>query len=464
MNKPIRWLHEQLPAWVAQGTISPAQAETLRRLYPEPRPVLPWGMLLFSGLGAIILGFGVILLLAYNWEAMPKFSKLALIFGALLTAHAAGVRLLPAPDWRRHLGESLCLLGTMLFGSGIWLVAQVYHIDEHYPTGFLLWGAGALLLGWALPSVAHGALAALVMTAWGASETFGFRDPMHGAPLLLGVGVGGLAWNQGSRVLLAVVLGGVYFLLLANTAEARSELAFPVALNLSVLLLALARWAGSSAHFPGSAGVLRFFGWAGFLVLVYLLSFHDVVHDVLRWHERLVDEERWAALVGYGWGPWALGLAAWAGWAVQGWRWSVNSPETVSAAGHRGWRQVADRISEEWLVPFTAVFSQGMAFALPLAGDGMIPASQQVIAAVFNLVFLAVAGMWMARGCRQGELKPMVLGSVLLLALVAARYFDLFESLAWRGLTFLIVGGVVFTEGFFYRRARQQAEQRREQP
>jgi hypothetical protein len=47
---------------------------------------------------------------------------------------------------------------------------------------------------------------------------------------------------------------------------------------------------------------------------------------------------------------------------------------------------------------------------------------------------------------------------------VAARYFDLFESLALRGVVFLIVGGVLFAEGFFYRRASQRTEQRRVQP
>ena len=41
----------------------------------------------------------------------------------------------------------------MLFGAGIWLVAQVYHIEEHFPDGFLIWGIGALALAWAMPSI-----------------------------------------------------------------------------------------------------------------------------------------------------------------------------------------------------------------------------------------------------------------------------------------------------------------------
>ena len=146
MNKHVRWLHEQLPAWVTQGVISPTQADVIRKSYPEPKATLPWGMVIFSGIGAVVIGLGVILLLAYNWHAMPKFGRLGLIFGALIAMHLWGQWLFQQPDWRRQLGEALSLLGTMLFGAGIWLVAQVYHIDEHYPNGFLLWAGGALAM------------------------------------------------------------------------------------------------------------------------------------------------------------------------------------------------------------------------------------------------------------------------------------------------------------------------------
>jgi len=146
----VRWLHEQLPVWVTKGLVSPTQADAIGQLYPQPKAELPRGMIIFSGLGAVVIGLGVILLLAYNWQTIPKFGKLGLVFGALVTAHAAGLRLFQRTDWRKQLGEALSLLGTMLFGAGIWLVAQVYHINEHYPNGFLLWAAGAVALAWTL--------------------------------------------------------------------------------------------------------------------------------------------------------------------------------------------------------------------------------------------------------------------------------------------------------------------------
>ena len=448
MSKHVRWLHEQLPAWVTQGVISPVQADAIRRLHPAPAAALPWGMLIFSGIGAVVVGLGIILLLAYNWQAIPKFGKLGLIFGALLGAHAGGLRLLQAEDWRRQLGEVLTVLGTMLFGAGIWLVAQVYHIDEHYPNGFLIWGVGALALAWALPSVAQGVLAAVALTIWGGTENFGFSTTVHWAPLLLVFGVGSLAWKERSRLLLTVVLAGFYFLVLTNSAHHRGTLAIPTAMNISVLFVALGVFARRGPRFPESAGVLSFFGWSGFLVVAYLLSFHDVADEALRWHRDLVRDRLWLPIAFYGWIPFALAMAAWA-WAFSN---RIRRAEMGGAMG------------EQWLLPLTAILSQSLAAAWPQMGDAWLETSDVAIAGIFNLIFLAVAGMWMARGCREGELRPVILGSLLLVALVAARYFDLFESLALRGLIFLIVGGVLFAEGFFYRRASQRTNQRRAQP
>lgn len=205
MKKHVRWLNAQLPAWVTQGLVTPGQADQLRRLYPPPEETLPWGMLIFSGIGAVVVGLGVILLLAYNWQLIPKFGKLTLVFGAVGLMHGTGLRLLQASDWRRQLGEALTLLGTMFFGAGIWLVAQIYHIDEHYPNGFLLWAFGALAMAWAMPSITQGILAAVTLSIWGGSESLGFGTTVHWAPLLLALGVGGLAAKERSPLLWLVL-------------------------------------------------------------------------------------------------------------------------------------------------------------------------------------------------------------------------------------------------------------------
>jgi uncharacterized membrane protein len=105
---------------------------------------------------------------------------------------------------------------------------------------------------------------------------------------------------------------------------------------------------------------------------------------------------------------------------------------------------------EEWLCPIALLYCQGLAVAGSY--DDRV-----FVAAVFNLIALGVAVMWMVRGCREGRLRPTVVGSLYFAAVVFARYFDLFQSLAVRGVIFLVLGGILFAEGFYYRRMKHES-------
>src|SRR5574344_1706102 len=93
MSQNRRWLFSETERWAQARLITAEQAAQIRALYAEPESRTPWGLLLFTGLGAVVLGLGVILLLAYNWDAIPRFGKLALIFGSVIGAHAGAARL-----------------------------------------------------------------------------------------------------------------------------------------------------------------------------------------------------------------------------------------------------------------------------------------------------------------------------------------------------------------------------------
>lgn len=435
MSKPTRWLLSEIDRWTSDGVITPEQASRLRALYPDTEKSVSWGLIVFSGLGAVVVGLGVILLLAYNWSEIPKFGKLSLIFGSIAAAHGVGLWLRWGRTPRLELGEALSLLGSMLFGAGIWLVAQVYNIDEHFPTGFLMWGVGALALAWAFESVPQAILATVVLTIWGCTEFFGFNQPADIASVLLLVGVAPLVWRRQSALLAAVLLAALYILIIAYAGFWNgSGGAFTAALSLSTLLIAFVRLSPAAADEAGRLrGVLLFFGLTGFVVGAYILSFDDAVRDVLRW----TDEHHRAGRVAlvYRWSLFVLAIAAW-GWLVIK-RWVQRKTDVVK--------------TEEWLCPIALLYCQGIALAGSSSDAG-------VVAVVFNFVCLGIACMWMVRGCRTGGLANVVLGSLFFAALVFARYFDLFESLALRGLVFLVVGGVLFAEGFFYRRLRRTAD------
>ena len=94
----------------------------------------------------------------------------------------------------------------VIFGAGIFLVAQIYHIDEHFPNAFIIWALGALALAWAMPSIAQGILAAVLVSIWCGSESIAFSASMNSGPLIIVALLGSLAYVKRSRVLLAVLI------------------------------------------------------------------------------------------------------------------------------------------------------------------------------------------------------------------------------------------------------------------
>lgn len=422
----------EIDRWQAEGLVSVEQAGKLRARYASTAPAVPWGLLVFATAGAIVVGLGVILLFAYNWDEIPKFGKLALVFGAVIAAHTAGLRLLARDGWQPKLGEALSLLGTMFYGAGIWLVAQIYHIDEHYPNGFLFWALGALAMAWALRSTANALAATVLITIWGCCELFDFNNAQYWAILLVAGGILPLAWRQRSALLLAAGLAAIQFLIATNaTYWGGGSHALTTSLALGVLLLAAARLC--SIHrpdFSGASSVMAFFGWGAFLVCAYTLSFHEAADDLLDWSRSNGSQPMMAAALG-----WTLFVAGFATWILLARRALLLKEITVA--------------TEEWLLPIALVYC----FGLAALGSRQW---ELLIAWSFNLMLLGVAIMWMWRGCRESLLRPTVLGSILLSFVVFARYFDLFDSLASRGVAFIILGGIFFAEAMYYRKVRRE--------
>ncbi len=436
MSNLNKWLKSESERWVREEIISTDQATRIQALYRPAKSVeapagLSWGLVVFFGIGAVVIGLGVILLFAYNWAAIPKAGKLALVFGLVVGAHGFGVRFRNTNDWRMMLGEGLALLGTMAFGAGIWLVAQIYHIDEHFPTGFLYWGLGALAMAWAMPSVAQALLASIVLTIWGCTEVAQFGNPVDWGSLLILFGVGGLVWRMRSAILAAVGLAGLYLILLFNAGHwAGPSGVFLAAFALSVLLIAVGKLAGDVDVSVPIRGVLRFFGVGGFLFCAYILTFQGAADDVFR--ARPHSQNGLIAFNAYRWGLMVLAVVAWA------------------AVGLRYLRRgVGDFVLDDWFYPLALLFVA----SIVLSG---FEHPEMLVSIVFNLAVLGLATMWIVRGCREATLRLTVGGSLLLAAVLFARYFDLFNSLAARGAAFVIFGLILFAEGFYYRRMRRE--------
>ena len=420
MSRRTRWLRDQIGTWLDEGLIDAGQAEALRARYPVSDQDTPWSRIIVSSVGAIVFGLGIILFFAYNWADMHKVTKLALVFGAVLATHGTGFYLSASADAKRSLVESLHVMGTMLFGAGIWLVAQIYHIDEHYPDAFFVWGIGALALAWAMPSVAQGLMAVLLVFLWGSFEVFDFSSPTHWGSWVVLLGVLPLAWMQRSRVLLFFALVAFITLFVFSAGQVEGDLVIAALFYLACLHLAAGRLSTRSA-FPESAPLFSVVGYSVYLVLLYLFSFHEVARELVRLNPEGMLE--WSYVIA----PLIASLLAWAVLLATG-AWQ-------RADGIRRWE--TGLILLAMLLVLTARFG---------ASRGDVG----IVVFAFNLIFLGHCVVMIVRGTGRLNWKQVSLGCVLFSALAFARFLDLFDDLLMRSLFFLALGAGLFLIGNFY--------------
>ncbi len=173
-NRFLKKLSKELPIWESNGWVTKQNSEAILKhvgATDSQFNLLTFGV---AVLGVLLLGSGIITYFAANWSEMAKITKLILLFGAMyMTFIAAGY--FSKPEKSPLLGQALLVLGVIIFGANIMLIAQIYHIDEHYPNGVLFWALGGLLTAYLLKSHAALALSIALSVLWTTLETFGFN-------------------------------------------------------------------------------------------------------------------------------------------------------------------------------------------------------------------------------------------------------------------------------------------------
>jgi uncharacterized membrane protein len=419
MKNPHAWLKNELPQWIRDGIIDSEQAGRILERYP-PQHSLSWGKILISGFGAVMVGLGIILLFAYNWDQMGRFSKMAVILGALAITHFFAYR-----SWKTqqfHLAESLFVLATMLFGAGIWLVAQVYHLDEHYPNAFLLWGGGSLLLAWALPSLPQAIMTVGLLLIWHFSEVMDFDFAAHHSLLLILLGLFPLIWRLQSPVL-ARLVSASFFVSLGLTTVTVDEHLFGSSLVLiAASFIFFSVWTASrSDNWLNRVGEeLAKPAYLVFIVMLFLLSFNDISDDLIRVRFRETAEYFYFYL------PVILSQLLFALLVFR--------------------RQFSPIV---FTIEFTVLL-----IIFPSLATGIY--AGQFLTLVFNVLLLGLSIALIYQGSQHADTRKMVWGSLIFAVLVFARYTDLFDSLISRAIAFLVVGAVLFFVGSVFNRNRNK--------
>lgn len=422
-------LEQRLPHWIERGWVnSDSAAHILDDAAAGERHGPRYLTLAFSLLGVILIGAGIITFFAANWAVMPKLLKLALLFSALWGSYAlAGLferRDLPL------LAGAMLLLGVILFGSNIMLIAQIYHISAHYPDGVMVWALGGVLVAWLMRSQPAMVAALGLGVLWTGMESQVFGRAVHWPFLLfLAVSVPAVVlyrWRIALHAALAGLLIWSWFAFMAMSSWGRGSAAIYL---VQVYFLAyLALFIGSMLlHMrdgwqPLAHTVQRYAAFAA-LGCLYLLTFPQLLR-----HGR------------DGSGMWSLATV-------------VALLLVVALAAwhhHRSSAGVRPQFLNWGLGVLAAVI---VLLLVNLTGERQ---AAGVLALLFNLVYF-IGLLWLLQAAVHMENRALVNMAFFFFAItLLARYFDTFWSLMDRSLFFMGGGLLLLGGGYWLERQRRR--------
>jgi uncharacterized membrane protein len=429
----VRWLSRELPELVAQGVIPSEAAEQIRQHYGQAQVAASaakhWAVVLFGILGAVLIGGGIILLLAHNWEELSRPMRAAISVAPLVFAAALGSWLLwterDSTAWREGVGTAQ----TLALGSSIALVSQTYNLGGRLDEFMLTWSLLALPIAYLLRATLPALLYLVGIVVWAVSVTNQAGGNFWYYPLLTAV-LPFIWWTSRKNRyhprpvlllwVLAVTIGfGTGF---ASEPVCTRLDAWPVLFGglFAVLYMVGARWWGEASSFWQRP--LQNVGALGAVGLALALSFGDIWSHV-SWHAH------WEGLHSFRAGLLLASVAAF--------------PAAALVLWVHGW------IRQAW----SEVLLGGVALLALVAWFAATNHTGAINAVLFNLYLLILGTGTLAIGFRCRRLGAVNAGMAVLSATILCRFFDSDLSFVVRGMAFILIGsGFLMTNLMLLRR------------
>lgn len=158
-------LEKRLERWVSAGVVDAGTAARIRTFEESQSSSerLRWPVLLAVALGGVLLCAGVLLFVAAHWDELSPAWRFTLVLILVAVFPIAGAL---TEERFLALSTTFYAIGTVCVGAGIFLTAQIFNLQEHWPSGILMWAIGALA-GWLLlRHWTQAALLALLVPGW----------------------------------------------------------------------------------------------------------------------------------------------------------------------------------------------------------------------------------------------------------------------------------------------------------
>lgn len=410
----IRWLYSELPDLVSGGVLAPDAAQALKGHYGEApgRNAVKTALVIFSILGALLIGGGVILLLAHNWDELGRPMRAFLSFMPLIIAQ--GLVLWAAwtgrssAAWREGSATGLMLA----VGASIALVSQTYHIGGEPADFVLTWMLLGLPLIYLLDASTPAAIYWAGITNWAGIHWAGGTQPVLYVFLMaLAIPHFALASRDNRYAPRPALLGWVLAICLtvgtgfALTRHTEELWILAYSGLFGVMYLAGGLWFGEGSSAWQSP--FKTVGAIGATFLSWLFTFHGVWGHGSYWHLGLTGPSVWD-------GAYLLTLAA-----VLVWLW-------VKALARR-----ARGLLLLGCMPALAAMGYFVS-----RGSG----NEAIAAVLFNIYLFALGLVMVVSALRQRKMAQMNLGLLVLSVLLLTRFFDSDLSFLFRGVAFIVVG------------------------
>lgn len=409
--------------------ISPAVAEQIQQYYASTKKPNNWLFVVFGILGSILVGLGIILIVAHNWDDLSRNVKSFLSFIPLLIGQAACVYYLLKKPRSTAWREGAATFVFFAVGAVIALISQIYNMPGNL-SGFLFtW----MLL--CLPLV------------------YVMRSRVVTALYLIGTGAylinsdGFSTFNFEFWLMIAAVIPFYYYCL---TQSPKSKFNFLLNWVLPAVLF-LGFWYNVEIFGRDDYQLL---GIISMLALLYLIGQLKIFRDYKLFQN----------------GFWVIGFT---GTVIQ----------LLACSFDDFWNNVNLKELEKWELGSPSFLSAGVAFISALAlliyhliigtrfKKSLMPYAFIIFIAVYfiglyvpfgmviiNILILLIGVTTLLRGANDDNLGYLNLGLAIVSLLVACRFFDESLSFVVRGVLFVLVGLLFFFSNYWMLKKRRAHE------
>lgn len=414
----------EVAGWVEDKIITTEQAESICSRYGVDYYNMSrrtYGYRILVGFGCLFIGLALITLVGANWDEIPRAIRMSGLIVLTLGANLLG--LVYFQQDKTSKAVALFFIGGFFYGASIMLIAQIYHIGEHYPDGIFWWSIGVLPVGILLESTMIMMLAACLGFIW-----FFVESSMNFYPTLFPVFLIALFWHlrrgHQSNILFIVLIAG-----LGTWAE--SSLAWLISdevgfrpgaenvvlgVDLFIVFHGLSKWMEKSKH--------NVLGDYGTLLGLWTLRFSIITMLVFSF------EEPWQALIK-------------AQWSLPGMAITMSLLFATLAI----WLSYRSRKSIMPTVAFALIINISLV-AVQLVEN---PENALVFQAADNIL-LVVVGIWfIIQGIQNNISLYFYTGVFAILAIGLLRYIDLVGNYVGASILFAVLAAVLLLAAKYWK-------------